>query len=212
MGWLYKRSLGGFKSPAEYLDNQFTHTGERHSFRVLKSALVRRKRYFAAVERVDRGSGERLVFAVVCLVDYRPRSTTGHVFGYKDMEESSEPGEYDCPAAILDLLTPSALRYANVWRQRCRERLAKAKLRAGQVLAFRTPLRFSDGALLSRFSVVPRKVGRRTRLLLQGDNGGFYRISNLKDRDYTVGSSESVAPAAQATECQLPLFSPANLE
>ncbi len=194
MGWLYMRSLGGFKTPSEYLDDQFTFDRAERSYRVLRSALVAMRRYYAAVERIEKPSGERSVFAIVCLVDYSPRNKDGHVFGYKDMAETVGLDEVDCPAAILDLLTPTDSKWAKEWRQNCRARLAKPKPKAGQTLVLATPLQFSDGETLSRFRVVERTRRNRKRIVFRGDNGGDYRIGNLRDLEYTLEEPEEKRP------------------
>lgn len=77
MGWLYKSSLDGFKTPTEYLDSQFTFDREERSYRVINSSLVQMRRYYAAVERLENLSGERSVSAVVCLVNYNTRDKEG---------------------------------------------------------------------------------------------------------------------------------------
>src|SRR3546814_11745666 len=63
------------------------------------------------------------IFAIVCLVRWNPRAKDGYIFGYKVMEESLGPCEADCPARILDLLTPPDKEYAREWRTRCRANL-----------------------------------------------------------------------------------------
>ena len=83
MGWLYMRSLGTHAGPREYLDAQFTFETAESRCRVLRSALVRLRTYYAALERV-RADGDRQVAAIVCLVRYNPNDREGYVFGYKD--------------------------------------------------------------------------------------------------------------------------------
>lgn len=124
MGWLFMKSLGGHAGPREYLDAQFTHEDAELTSRVLRSALVRRRVYYAAVEHYRPATRDREVWAAVCLVKYNPRDREGYVFGYKDMTESMGPCEAECPASILDLLTPTDSPYAQAWRARCRENLA----------------------------------------------------------------------------------------
>jgi hypothetical protein len=199
MGWLYKSSLDGFKTPTEYLDHQFTFDRRERSFRVLRSALVQMRRYYAAVERVEKASGERSVSAVVCLVAYNQRDKEGYIFGYKDMDETMGPCEHDCPAFILDLLTPIDSKWANDWRQACRVRLAKVRPRAGQVLVLAEPLRFTDGAVLSRLHAVERRIRNRKRLAFRGDNGVFYHIRNLRDLHYTIEEPAEGRPHPAAT-------------
>ena len=88
MGWLYMRSLAGHATPKAYLDAQFTYDRDTGNSRVLASSLVGRRTYYAAVEWITAGSGEREVWGLVCLVRYNPRDREGLVFGYKDMSES----------------------------------------------------------------------------------------------------------------------------
>ena len=122
MGWLYMQSLNGHSGPRQYLDAQFTCTRPDVVSRVLRSALVGMRVYYAAVETVRGAAAERKVFAAVCLVRYNPRDREGYIFGYKDMDETVGPNEADCPEAILDLLTPTEYPYATAWRARCRPR------------------------------------------------------------------------------------------
>jgi hypothetical protein len=119
---------------------------------VLRSALVSMRAYYAAVEQVRIATGQREVWAAICLVRYNPRDPEGYIFGYKDMEESMGPYECDCPEPVLDLLRPTDREYAVQWRARCRENIAvrRAKAaeptpRAGQMIVFDAPLSFADG-------------------------------------------------------------------
>ena len=124
MGWLYMKSLKGHAGPSHYLDDQLTYDRDDVRSRVLKSALVSKRVYYAAVEQIRPGR-EREVFAVVCLVDYNPHASDGYIFGYKDMTENMGPYESDCPEPILDLLTPTDSAYAAAWRERCRANAAR---------------------------------------------------------------------------------------
>lgn len=203
MGWLYMTNLKGHKTPKAYLDNQFTFAGEHAELRVLRSALVQMKRYYAAVEKTD-GDGKREVFAVICLVNYNLRAKEGYIFGYKDMDEFMGPCEADCPAAILDLLTETDRDYANQWRDRCRKRLQKKTPVAGETIVLATPLRFIDGAVLSRFRIVEHQDRRRKKLLFQAEGGGFYRLRNLKNLEYTIERAGLIP--AQVAQTSLSLF------
>jgi hypothetical protein len=121
MGWIYMQSLGGHFGPRQYLDAQFTYVTPEITSKVLRSALVSMRVYYAAVEHVHHATEKREVWAAVCLVRYNPRDREGYIFGYKDMAESMGPCEADCPEPILDLLTPSDRGYANEWRPLSRE-------------------------------------------------------------------------------------------
>ena len=94
MGWLYMRPLAGHATPKAYLDAQFTYDRDTGGSRVLASSLVGRRTYYAAVEWITAGSGEREVWGLVCLVRYNPRDREGLVFGYKDTTFASIGTEY----------------------------------------------------------------------------------------------------------------------
>lgn len=192
MGWLFMRSLEGHATPKAYLDHQFTHARDDLRSRVLASALVQMRTYYAAVERVTPSTGAREVWAAVCLVRYNRRDREGYIFGYKDMEESMGPCEDRCPARVLDLLTPTDNAYALGWRERCRARIerqahlnAKPTPRPGDVLVLGEPLAFRDGRRLARFQAV-RAPGRSRGVVFRSAQGGLYRISNLKTYDYVL--------------------------
>lgn len=68
MGWLYMRSLAGYATPKAYLDGQFTYDRDTGGSRVLASSLVGRRTYYAAVEWITAGSGEREVWGLVCQI------------------------------------------------------------------------------------------------------------------------------------------------
>ena len=195
MGWLFMPSLGGHQGPREYLDDQLTTDRQGLHSKVLRSALVRMRTYYAAVEVVEDGKA-REVWACVCLVKYNPRDKEGYIFGYKSMSESMGPCERECPVAVLDLLTPAENDYALAWRRDCREaaarRASKPKLRHGDVIAFAAPIRFADGRTHQRLKVdVNPRLNRRIRFRSL-DGLSFYRISGLKTLDYSVEAPAKV--------------------
>lgn len=79
---------------------------------------------YAAVEYHDQ-EGERVVFATVFLTQIN--SNDYYNFSYKDLDESAGPFESDCPASILNLLTPTDNQYANEWRKNCRDNIESSK-------------------------------------------------------------------------------------
>lgn len=193
MGWLYMRSLSGHYGPRQYLDAQFTFTRPELTSKVLRSALIGMRVYYAAIEHARHETNERFVFAAVCLVRYNPRDREGYIFGYKDMDETVGPNESDCPEAILDLLTPTEYPYAQAWRTRCLENAAtrralssKPSPRPGQTIVFDQALSFSDGRSLDRFEVVANPRSHRTMLFRAPDTGGLYRITSVKKRSYRL--------------------------
>lgn len=123
MGWTYgPNPIEGWKP---YLDGNLTWETETHINRVLDSAIVHRKEYYAAVERITKETGAREVWCAVFLLNFVPSDSYG--FGYKDMTESMGPYVCQCPRRILDLLTPTDNETANEWRERCRKRIARRK-------------------------------------------------------------------------------------
>jgi len=191
MGWLYMQSLGGHAGPREYLDNQFTHEDEQLKSRVLRSAIVRRV-YYAAIEHLRPGDA-REVWACICLTRYNRKARDGYIFGYKDMEESMGPYSYDCPAAVLDLLTTTDNENALAWRAKCREAAvqrrtlaAKPKPKPGQIIIFNLPVEFGNGTAFERMEVVAHPWHKRGVLFRAPGRPGFYRIPGVCKLDYRL--------------------------
>jgi hypothetical protein len=193
MGWLYMQSLNGQSGPRQYLDAQFTYSRPELTSKVLRSALVGMRVYYAAIEHVLHEKNERIVFAAICLARYNPRDREGYIFGYKDMDETVGPNESDCPEAILDLLTPTEYPYAQAWRARCRENaaarralLTKPAPRPGQTIVFDQAVSFSNGHRLDRFEVVANPRSHPTTLFRAPETGRLYRITNVKQYSYRL--------------------------
>lgn len=191
MGWLFmpRGSMGGHATAKSYLDNQFTYEraqddGSSRGLKMLASSCPGNRVYYAAAQVMTNGKGGE-IFAIVCLVRWNPRARDGYIFGYKDMDESMGPCEADCPAHILDLLTPTDKDYAREWRARCRVNLARRARRLvdGDRIRLPEPMTFSDGSVLQEFVVA--KSGRRV-LLRDPLRGGQYRISRLMERPWTI--------------------------
>src|SRR3546814_2469904 len=68
------------------------------------------------------------------------------------LTENMGPCEADCPAAILDLLSPTEHEYALDWRARCRANLAHRarKLADGDRIRIPEPVTFTDGNVAQR--------------------------------------------------------------
>ena len=201
MGWLFMNSMGRFASPKAYLEDQFTYPTDTRTSRILRSALVGMSTWYGACEQIDKSTGAREVFAIVCLVKYNPRSKDGHVFGYKDMTEHMGPCEASCPAAILDLLTQTDDEHALDWRKRCRkaiEQSRRAVLQDGDLIVFAQEISFTDGQKSRRFRVAKR--GRRTVFQIPGPNGEpgrqLYQIRDWKTAQWTVVPKIAQIPIA----------------
>ncbi len=200
MGWLSMplASMGGHTSPKQYLDAQFTYerpaTAEQpsHGYRVLESAFPGNRVYYAAIQRYDDGD-PGAVIAVVCLVRWNPKAADGHVFGYKDMDETMGPYEADCPLRVLERLTSTNNPVALDWRRRCFATIRRRsrKLPDGALIRFSEPITFSDN---SQHQVM--RVSRQgQRILLSTSDGcGRYRVSNLLDRRFEIVRERKVAP------------------
>lgn len=106
---------------------------------MLDSALVNLSTFYAAVEKTNKATGERQVWAAVILVRHYPKDLH-YNFGWKDMDESMFPVECSCPERILKLLTPTDHQSSNEWRAACwaniEKRKARKNLPAGTVLKY----------------------------------------------------------------------------
>lgn len=191
MGWLFMpfTAMAGHASAKSYLDAQFTYDqahedGTRQGLEILASSCPGNRVYYAAAQLTTNGvPGD--VFAIICLIRWNPRSADGHQFGYKSMDESAGPCEAQCPARILDLLTPTDREYANDWRARCRVNLAlrSRRLADGDLVRFSEPMTFSDGHVAREFQVI--RDGRRI-ILRAPETGGLYRVSRFMERDWSI--------------------------
>ena len=106
----------------------------------LKTA-IKFKEAYAAVEVIEK-DGHRYVYAAAYMLNYTREAY--YNFGYKSMDETYGPNIANCPASILDLLTPveghpisdESKEWAKKWRERCRKNLAAPKIKFGQKIEF----------------------------------------------------------------------------
>jgi len=108
----------------------------------------------------------RILAAVVRLV-----KDNGN-WNHRDMGEDSGPYYWDCPARILDQLSPTDNGYALEWRKRCRDRLKQTRatkdMKPGTVIKLEEPVTFSDGVTESVFTCEVWQMGpRRSRKLFR---------------------------------------------
>ena len=101
------------------------------------------------------------------------------------LDENMGPCEADCPASILDLLSPTDNKHALDWRERCRANIARRtrKLSDGDRIRLEQPVTFTDGHVAQEFVVCKRQ---RSLMLRDPDNGCFYRISRLMERAWSI--------------------------
>lgn len=127
MGWTslnatyYKNGKVDRKAECDQL---FNWEDNNRKCEVLKSSMVG-STYYAAVRSLNKTNGYERIFAAICLTSTNAKDYFN--FAYKDMDESMGPYKYDCPKGILDLLTPTESEFANEWRKKCYETLAKKK-------------------------------------------------------------------------------------
>ena len=181
MGWTFGEKPRRVRAE---LTRQMTWESPTHRTRCLDLAIKLRAAY-AAVETVEKATGQREVWAAVILLRYSRVKGDPYPFGTKDLEESMGPCECECPARILDQLTPTNNEHAREWRLRCRARLDRPGVPApGTRVRFEDPIKFRDGATVSEFTV--EKRGERGRQL-RGINGGLYTIPRTfwKNRTWT---------------------------
>lgn len=169
MGWLIgSRPADSVK---EHMDAKFVWETDSIVTRVLSSAVVNIREYYAAVERKHKDTGKTEVFAVVCKL-YSSRTE----FGYKDMDESVGPALRKCPQRILELLTEPYNDYAREWRDACwaniKQRALVPKLEAGLELRFNPPVKFSSGRAVAFLKVVAAR-GQGVRCADEHGTSGF---------------------------------------
>ena len=122
------------------------------------------------------------VIALVVLTKWFPKDPK-YNFGWKYMSESMGPYYYDCPAKILDMLTPTTDATSLEWRRLCRLKLeakkAAPKVTKGTKISFHEPLRFTDG---TEHTDLTWMEGNR----FQAENGEGYRVKNWRLRQFIV--------------------------
>lgn len=188
MGWSWEHKSRGIKVTDLIRDN-LTWESDTSKNTCLDVALVRLRTAYAAVERIDKATGEREVWAAVFLLGYAPNDY--YNFGYKDMSESMGPCEAECPERILKQLTPTDSEWANQWREKCWENLKKRKavnalLKVGGRYKLTRTVAFVDGAELDDV-VVERLKGQYVTVTRPG-GWGRYRLPR-----YYFSGAERVA-------------------
>ncbi len=171
MGWIVMDHRPPGESHAEFFIRELL--SERQT--MLASAHVGGigGTFYAAVRQ--RGGGE--VWAMVVLTTGRP----GASFGWKAMEEQMGPVESECPAHILDLLTPTEHEYALAWRRRCRERAERlAAVVPGAQVEFGAEFLTPDGPY-KRFEAVDPSKG-----LFRAPTGEVYRLLRWRRGSFAV--------------------------
>lgn len=205
MGWTFGAQP---REVRDELTRKLTWESPTHRTRCRDLAIKLRAAY-AAVETVDKATGQREVWAAVILLRYSRVKDDPCPFGTKELDETCGPNECECPERILDQLTPTNNENAREWRLRCRARLDRPGVPApGTRVRFAQPIKFRDGATVSEFIV--EKRGERGRRL-RGINGGLYLLPRTYWRNHDWELVEAVArapahPAIAAEPQQLGLL------
>lgn len=137
--------------------------------------VVRKSGKYWAIRNLETGDVNGLV--VLSHVNGRNKS-------WKYVDDFMGPAEDDCPATILNLLTPTDNEYANDWRERCRKNIerkkAQPKVKEGDVIVFDEPIEFSNGMEVDRLRY---EGGYRFRAL-DGQYGTPVRLHKSWKRTY----------------------------
>lgn len=129
--------------------------------------------FYAAVR--EKASGE--VWAMVVLTTGR----AGSRFGWKELEESQGPAPCECPAQILDLLSPTTSEQALHWRSRCRARLRHlAAVIPGTRVRFELDYLTPEGPCRSFVAVDPEQGHFR------GPKETVYRLTGWRGESFEV--------------------------
>ena len=135
MGWTTIYHHG--ESTRTLLDRELTWEDSNARVRPIKSAVVNFSTYYAAMAIEDKRSGKIDVIGMVAITKRNKRELS-----FKEISEDCGPCYYDCPARILELLSPVDSDNAKEWREACwknAERLALASsVRRGDRVLFST--------------------------------------------------------------------------
>ncbi len=189
MGWTSYRAEhyknGNVDRKAE-CDAYWEEGLNRGHYKVLKSCM-KGSTYYAAikqmVKRVENDIYEPIddgiVFGVVFLTSVDNKSYWEN-FAYKDMDETCGPYKYDCPKAIIDLLSPTDNEYALEWRRKCLENANKPKL---SDLPIGTKIKFTDWQGKERrvYKHRPGYQFKRPFWMFEGDYG-YCKANQIPDK------------------------------
>jgi hypothetical protein len=167
MGWTETNWRKGTKIKDWFVEGYNQET-DKIKQTVLDTALVARSEAYAAIETINKVTGERTVSMIVVIVKFQNGGY--YNFRYKDMHETCGPYIYRCPKSLMILLTPTDNKNALEWRQRVNEYWAQKdksnkkmkKLNIGDTIVFTKPLRFSNGTSYKSLQVLSLKPFRLT--------------------------------------------------
>ena len=125
-------------------------------------------------------------------------------WGYKDMEETSDPVESRAPVSLLALLSelkdPDS--YAHAWRQRCRDWAAIPDYDEGDRIRLAVPVTLTDGSTCQIVTATHyRRGGQKRRCYRIEETGGLVRLSKA-----SLAGSERLSSAKGAASPVLAEF------
>ena len=101
----------------DFFAEQFNGENDFTKREIIAGGVKNFKTAYMAYKITNKETGAFDVVALVCLLNYAPKSYNN--FGWKDVDETCGPCECDCPEKILKLLTPTTNEYALRWRESC---------------------------------------------------------------------------------------------
>ncbi len=190
MGWT---GIYTDRPAKEIIVDALTFSNERGSGRVVAIATKLHVSYIAwersyTAESKSEHAGKTYIIGMVVL-----HGRSKGEFTYKEVSEDMGPCESECPASILDLLSPvesfasgNSAEWANAWRNRCRAAIEKRSKAPGDgaTIRFKEPIKFTNGDTVQAFTL--HKRGRAVRFSVVGDGNAAYKISNWQKREYEV--------------------------
>lgn len=122
MGWLYKWACPTRKHIVDDLVGQYSTNG----WEILeKGSTAYGRRLWMCMRHPQSNGGKS--FVVLFLLG----SSDGY-WGYKDIDETMGPYQWDCPAKVLDAADPPANEWATKWRAIVRQTHAERRERAAK--------------------------------------------------------------------------------
>lgn len=119
---------------------------------------------------------EDKVFAVVI-----PFKKQGNTLFYKVMDESVCPIYTKANKKLMSLLTETDNELSLMWREKVSKALSKVKIKEGDTVIFKNPIKFNKGFEFAEFIKIKGKNAFSVKGLPY-----VFKISNYQDFEYTV--------------------------
>jgi hypothetical protein len=108
--------------------------------------------------------------------------------GYKPIEETGGPLDFDAPASLIKKLSPTDNKNALEWREKCLAQASKKLPKDGDIIEFELPIswRANNGETIQARRFTVRKSPYYSGLAYQSENGELVRIRNIKSKNYVL--------------------------